>query len=88
MGRGKDRPLGAGNRPPLGKKKGSLEGARWILLPSRARDQIHDQRIPEWRGFQGNGLALFCERLSIEFGPPYAPPIIADQLVMPFEEES
>ena len=33
-------------------------------------------------------LALFCERLSIEFGPPYAPPIIADQLVMPFEEES
>jgi hypothetical protein len=30
----------------------------------------------------------FCERLSIEFRPPYAPPIIADQLVMPFEEES
>jgi len=30
----------------------------------------------------------FCERLSIEFRPPYASPIIADQLVMPFEEES
>jgi len=33
-------------------------------------------------------LALFCERLFIRFEPAYAAPIIADQLVMPFEEES
>ncbi len=32
--------------------------------------------------------ALFCERLSIELRPAYAPPIIADQRVMPIEEES
>jgi len=31
---------------------------------------------------------VICERLSIQFRPAYAPPIIADQLVMPFEEES
>jgi hypothetical protein len=37
---------------------------------------------------EGTSPLLFCERLSIEFGPPYAPLIIADQLVMPFEEES
>jgi hypothetical protein len=48
--------------------------------------------VKEIEGLDGQSpqetLALFCERLSIEFGPPYAPPIIADQLVMPFEEES
>ena len=48
--------------------------------------------VKEIEGLDGQSppetLAPFCERLSIEFRPPYAPPIIADQLVMPFEEES
>ena len=46
--------------------------------------------FPNGAVFKGTHLTgpLFCERLSIELRPPHAPLIIADQLVMPFEEES
>jgi len=30
---------------------------------------------------------VICKRLSVELRPAHAPPIIADQLVMPFEVE-
>jgi len=46
--------------------------------------------FPNGAAFKGTHLtgSLFCERLSIELRPAHAPPIMADLLVIPFEEES
>jgi hypothetical protein len=70
-------------------------------FPGRVQNKPHEhvwvagrgvECIREIGGIDGltpeESLRVFCERLSIEFRPEYVAPVFADQLMMPFEEES